>query len=333
MIHTIGLCDRMPVNWFNEFRQACDLLSLPYRVISITCNDWMKQLANVDMLVWRSVMGDPSIMAESRTKIPLIEAMGIRCFPNRLMLWLYDDKIRETFFLRWHGYPTPTTFISFNEAESRAYAARARYPLVTKTHNGAGASGVMLIRSSAETQRLLDSIFRKETIIDKALIKYYYLRRLRHGSFLLERRFRARNSVPRYAYLQEFVESEFDWRITTMGPDLVSVFKRLNRPGDFRASGSGLWEKIDETVLPSEPCDLALTISNRHDFTCMTYDFMQGPNGWVIGEISYAFVLNTVYSDTLFRKSGGIYRRIEPIPIGVMHLQAALSDSETCRSC
>jgi glutathione synthase/RimK-type ligase-like ATP-grasp enzyme len=130
------------------------------------------------------------------------------------------------------------------------------------------------------------------------------------------------DACPRYLYAQAFIETDFDWRITTLGKDLLSVFVRKNRPGDFRASGSGRWEMVEPENLPVEACDLALGISNRHGFTAMAYDFMLGPKGWVIGEISMTFMLNEVYTRTLFRRTVDGYERLSPIPIGVMHLTA-----------
>ena len=321
-VNIIGLSNSMAPGWLEEFCSACGMLALDHRIIAIGRDDWMEQLDQVDAFVWRPVMDDPSIAADIRTKIPLIEAMGIPCFPNSLMLWLYDDKIRETFFLRRHSYPTPETFVSFDEQEAHAYVRKAEYPLVTKTHMGAGSSGVMLLRSVREAERLLDKIFAKQSIWNKAMAKYFYHPRIAKGDFLLSMRFRFRNYCPRYAYFQEFVISDGDWRITTLGPDLVSVFVRRNRPGDFRASGSGLWQIVTKEQLPKEACDLALSISNRHGFTSMTYDFMMSPQGWVIGELSYAFLLNRVYCDTLFRRTGDDYDPVDVIPVGVMHLEA-----------
>jgi glutathione synthase/RimK-type ligase-like ATP-grasp enzyme len=325
-MHRIGLANAMSAGWLEEFRSACKSAGLDCCDIVVGRDDWMHQLEGVDAFIWRPVMGDPSNMAEIRTKIPLIEMMGIPCFPNSLMLWLYDDKIRESLFMRRHGYPTPETLIIFDENEAKAYAQRATYPLVTKTHMGASSSGVKLLRSASEAGSLLDRVFAKRTLWDRAMEKYYYIPRLAKGDFLLERRYRYRDYCPRYAYFQEFIKADGDWRITTLGRDLVSVFVRHNRPLDFRASGSGLWEKVTEEALPAEACDLALDISNRHGFTCMTYDFMQGPKGWVIGEISFAFVLNGIYSDTLFRRTESGYRYEAPIAIGKMHLDA-LSDA------
>jgi glutathione synthase/RimK-type ligase-like ATP-grasp enzyme len=323
-LNTIGLADGMAPGWLEEFRIACDRLGLAHRIISVKRNGWQEQLEGLDAFVWRPIMGDPSNMALIRAILPLIESMGITCFPNAMMLWLYNDKIRETFFLRQHGYPMPATFISYDEQEAVAFAKQATYPIITKTHMGASSSGVKLLRTKRKALSLLRHVFAKPSVLDKALVKYYYIPRLKKGDFLLERRFRFRDFCPRYAYFQEFIETGEDWRITTLGQNLISIFVRRNRPGDFRASGSGLWEKLTENKLPKEACDMALEISNYHRFTSMTYDFMPGPNGWVIGEISFAFVLNRIYCDTLFRRTENGYRAVEPIPIGEMHLKAMI---------
>jgi hypothetical protein len=184
--------------------------------------------------------------------------------------------------------------------------------------------GVQLLRSPAEAQRLLNDIFKKLTVIERILKWYYYMPRIRRGNFLLLRSYFAKHWIPSYAYFQEMVTTDHDWRIATLGSDLISIFRRRNRPNDFRASGSGLWDKLEEADIPADACDLALAISNRHRFSSMAYDFMHGPKGWVIGELSYGFLLNEVYTTTLFRKVDGVYRKVPPIPMGVMWLQSAL---------
>lgn len=320
----VGLCNRMAQAWFDDFAESCARLGLAQKTIAIGADDWMDQLEGVDIFVWRLTMNDPSCMAEARAKIPLVEAGGIRCFPSRQMLWLYDDKIRETFFLRQHGYPVPRTWIFFDEPAARAFATRASYPLVAKSHCGASAGGVVLFQSAKQAHALLDQVFPKLSLWDKILIKYYTIPRLAKGDLLVQLKAHYRNAWPRYAYFQEFLTTDQDWRITTLGQDLVSVFVRKNRPKDFRASGSGIWEKVEVENLPVDACELALRISRKHGFLSMTYDFMRKGDGWVIGELSYAFMHNAIYSDTLFRRVDGGFAPAPPMPIGEMHLRAVL---------
>jgi len=321
----IGLCNRMAQAWFDDFSASCARLGLEQKAIAIGADDWMDQLEGVDIFVWRLTMNDPSCMAEARAKIPLVEAAGIRCFPSQQMLWLYDDKIRETFFLRQHGYPVPRTWIFFDEASARGFAAQATYPLVAKSHCGASAGGVVLCQSAKQAQALLDQVFPKLSLWDKILIKYYTIPRLAKGDLAVQLKAHYRNAWPRYAYFQEFLTTDQDWRITTLGQDLVSVFVRKNRPKDFRASGSGIWEKVAVENLPVAACDLALSISNKHGFLSMTYDFMKKGDRWVIGELSYTFMHNAIYPDTLFRRVGEAFAPAPSIPIGEMHLRAVMA--------
>jgi len=320
----IGICTRTHESWLEEFKLSCEILGFQFQTILIGDDNWIEQIKGLDAFVWRVIMGDASCMAEARTKIPIIEEMGIPCFPNSKMLWLFDDKIRETLFLRQNGYPTPTTSIFFEEKPARIFAQNAQYPLVVKSHCGASSGGVMMLNTRQEADRLLSKIFSPESVWNRILAKYYITPRLKRGNLRLSLAHHYRNSQPKYIYFQQFINIECDWRITTLGRNIVSVFMRKNRPGDFRASGSGLWEKVEEGNLPTEACDLALKISNSHGFTSMTYDFMRAGEHWVIGELSYSFLLNRIYSDTLFLRTEQGYAPCGPIQIGVMHLCSLL---------
>jgi glutathione synthase/RimK-type ligase-like ATP-grasp enzyme len=265
-------------------------------------------------------------MVQMRAKIPLIEQMGVRCFPNSQMLWLFDDKIRETFFLQKNDYPTPKTFISFCPKEASKFLDDTEYPIVAKSHIGASSGGVVLLKDKKEAARLVRRSFRTLTLWDKVLAKYYYLPRLAKGDPVSQLRFAHRRAWPQYVYFQEFIATSFDWRVTTFGDGLVSAFVRNNRPGDFRASGSGSWNMVDERELPVEACELAMKISSAHGFTTMTYDFMPSKAaGWLIGEMSFGFLLNDVYSNTLFRRCSGGYAKVPPIRCGALILNSIIN--------
>jgi hypothetical protein len=133
-----------------------------------------------------------------------------------------------------------------------------------------------------------------------------------------------KDKIFRYVYYQEYIKSDGDIRITTMGNNIVSVFKRCNRKNDFRASGSGIWEMVDIDNLPIQACDIALEISKKLNFSIMAYDFIKKDNNWLILEISYSFLLNDVYTNTLFEKKNSSYYKIEPVPVGVLHIQSIL---------
>ena len=313
----IGIVTRTYPEWVEEFEKACRFEHLPFVYVDIDRNDWVEQLNDVRLVLWRIHLGDPIGLMEAKIKIPIMEKMGIFCYPSQFMADLYKNKILQTFLMRKQNIPIPSTFISFSEAEALERGSMMSWPVVAKTSGGASATGVIRLNKLKEMKSFVNRQFGKRptwlTLIQKIL------RRLINISILGSKDF------PGYVYFQEYIESDGDWRITTMGENLVSVFKRYNRPGDFRASGSGLWKKITVSEIPKAACDLALVISTRNGFTSMAYDFIQQGQKWLLLEFSYSFLLNPIYTNTLFEKNSDGYRAIDPIPIGTLHLRACLS--------
>lgn len=88
--------------------------------------------------------------------------------------------------------------------------------------------------------------------------------------------------------LQEFCpNNDGDLRVVVIG-NRVMGFRRKNREGDFRASGSGLKEYLDD--LDPECVRLAHQISVENGFESMAYDFVRDGQGrWVVLEFSYCF--------------------------------------------
>jgi glutathione synthase/RimK-type ligase-like ATP-grasp enzyme len=67
-------------------------------------------------------------------------------------------------------------------------------------------------------------------------------------SYLYQRFFLGNNLQA--VYLQKFIKNnDGDYRVTVIGGKFAYSFKRLNRPNDFRASGSG---RIDYSSTPNE---------------------------------------------------------------------------------
>ena len=88
--------------------------------------------------------------------------------------------------------------------------------------------------------------------------------------------------------LQEFCQNnDGDLRVVVVG-NRVMGFRRGNRPGDFRASGSGRKEYLEH--LDFECVRLAHQISIQNDFESMSYDLVRNNDGrWVVLEFSYTY--------------------------------------------
>jgi hypothetical protein len=98
-----------------------------------------------------------------------------------------------------------------------------------------------------------------------------------------------------YVYFQDFMaDNPFDTRITIIGGRAFG-FRRFNRPGDFRASGSG--EPAYETEQIDPRCvRIAFDVAKRLGSAALAFDFLFDENHEPkIGEVSYTFVAHAVY--------------------------------------
>lgn len=104
--------------------------------------------------------------------------------------------------------------------------------------------------------------------------------------------------------LQEFCgNNDGDYRIIIMGNKAFGYY-RYNRYLDFRASGSGRVHILKD--LPRKPVEIALEICKKYNFSTMCFDFIQDNNNqWVLLEMSYTYVLETVEQNCRFYIENG----------------------------
>jgi glutathione synthase/RimK-type ligase-like ATP-grasp enzyme len=100
-----------------------------------------------------------------------------------------------------------------------------------------------------------------------------------------------------YAYFQEFIPAnDHDTRVTVIG-DRAFAFRRMVRPGDFRASGSGSID-YDPGAIDQECIRTAFEAARKIGTTCIAFDFVRRPSDGVqlIIEMSFAFKSEAVFA-------------------------------------
>lgn len=140
-------------------------------------------------------------------------------------------------------------FGCFEELES--VTRELRYPVVVKSAAGAGSTGVFIAGSKQELFAKAKRISQTRNIREelREIVRSY-----RHRGYIRESRFREKFIV------QDFIPGlTNDWKVLVYY-DKYYVLRRNNRPGDFKASGSGLFyfeEVVDQDLLNAaqEICD------------------------------------------------------------------------------
>jgi glutathione synthase/RimK-type ligase-like ATP-grasp enzyme len=231
--------------------------------------------------------------------------MKVKCFPNSKSSWLYDNKIRQYYLLKLHGYPVVESYIFYDISSAKRFIEEADYPLVFKLTSGAGSRMVRLLKNKTMAMKYINLMFKKGISYKKGLPdelydqikfqKFIPTLRKRFGKF--RRRLMERNNFyepdwqlhKNYFYLQKFCpENHYDTRVVVIGKR-AAAFRRINRKNDFRASG-GVQYSVERGKIDKKFIEIAFDVSMKFGFDAMAYDFLYDEKRQpVISEISYAF--------------------------------------------
>lgn len=232
--------------------------------------------------------------------LPAIEKyLGIPTFPNLDTSWYYDEKISQHYIFDALNAPKIKSWVFWNLDAALDFLSGTSYPLVFKLSVGAGAANVVKIDQEQDGVKLARKMFKKGmfpyTINEFANNNFSstvrrFLSRLRYifaSDFPLPKYFLAQKN---YFYIQEFVpNNSHDIRITVIG-NRAFGYIRHNRPGDFRASGSGNFD-TNPALIPREAVEIAHRVSKQLCSQSMAYDFLiNGKGDVLLNEISYCYV-------------------------------------------
>lgn len=301
--------------WHDRFVEAIDRrrdgpVRLSSSLVNLDRSDWADQVADSALVIWKPPYMGHEFSGYMKEKIYFLERfMGRTVVPGFETVWHFESKAAQSYLFRHAGVDTPRTFASFDFDEALARAGEDALPVVLKSPAGAGSVNV---RSVGSRRALLGFVRRtfSLTLWDRSagggrgrLARLFSgLGRDWFTDFIRRRRSGA--SPFGVAYWQEFVPgNSADLRITAIGDSFATGFWRNNRPGDFRASGSGL---IDYgRPIPEEALLMCIDINRRLGFDSMAYDILFRDGLMLVSEMSYG------YSDTAVHRVAG-YWVLEP---------------------
>lgn len=224
--------------------------------VNVFSDDVIADISGCDAFMWRFPPSAHPRRYAMRLLVAIEQALRIPVFPSLETSWHFDDKIAQHYFLNLAGIATPATHVFWTRPQAEAFCSTASYPFVLKLSSGHKATNVRLVHNRD------DALYYVERLFGPGLVSLGYkpaspvrlsLRRLRTAVELLRGRYPNSPNLEsdlQYGYFlaQEFLPgNEFDTRITVIG-NRAFAFRRFNRPGDFRASGSGLKDYNPEAI-------------------------------------------------------------------------------------
>lgn len=258
--------------------------------------DFFQQLEGCDgFMWWYAHLPYPRNLAR-RVMSAVEHGMGIPVFPTWKTVWHFDDKIGQDYLLRAAGLPTPRAWVFWYRRDAIEFCRSATYPLVLKLAGGITSENVRMLKGFDEAEYWINRMFDSGLVaLERPRIQGLTGARKRMRSAL---RFLVkgigpdpgrRSDVQRgYLLVQEFLPgNEFDTRVTVIG-NRAFGFRRMNRPGDFRASGSGRID-FDHTKVDPQIVRLAFGAQRKLESQSLAIDGMYRDGRPVIVEISYYY--------------------------------------------
>ena len=281
----------------------CERNGISYCRVNCYASDIVDQVKGYQALMWHHGQSDPRDILIARPILSALEHSGIKVFPDFRTAWHFDDKVAQKYLFEALDIPAVPAHVFVARENALAWIKQAEFPKVFKLRRGAGSAGVRLVRDRTQARRLVRKAFGRGfalydpwdslkervykwrlgkfpvTEILKGLARFVY--RPRYSSIL------GRESG--YIYFQDFLpDNDCDIRIIVIG-DRAFGIRRLVRPDDFRASGSGrityAREDLDERCV-----QIAFEATAKLGSDCMALDFVydQEKNPRIL-EVSYGF--------------------------------------------
>lgn len=280
------------------------------RWLDLYRSDPLEQVRGCDGVMWHFFHAP----GDKQVAFPLLHVieteLGLPVFPDLRTAWHFDNKIAQTYLLQAHGIPMPRTWIFWREDEALAWAEQADYPVVFKLASGAGSMNVSLVRNAGEARCRIRRMFSRSGHIPMVYqppkarplerwwreLRNFGLRSLSAPAYVFLKRYPPLPNkfwLPEknYALFQEFVAGNpFDTRITVIG-NRAFGYRRMNRPNDFRASGSGNFN-VDPAAIDPRCIRLAFEAASRLGVQSMACDILlRGPEKQpVMTEVNYGYV-------------------------------------------
>jgi hypothetical protein len=274
----------------DRWKELANQCGMAVRSVDVFKPGALDSIRGCDGFMWRYGFEEPDLGFAKRL-LPAIEhGMQIPVFPAWKTSWHFEDKITQGYLLEAAGLPTPKTSTFWSEDDALEFCRSTAYPFVAKLTAGIRSNNVVLVNNQRQAERLVSRMFGAgvHTFHPPQLSLRGRIGRNKVVRTLRGRRIEHERRQAGYFYAQEFLPGNaYDTRVTVIG-HRAFAFRRFNREGDFRASGSGKisWEpsEIDLSTVR-----LAFEVARKLGTQSVAIDGMMKGDTRLVGEISYTY--------------------------------------------
>lgn len=296
-----------PHSFSERWIEYCKEKGIPYKIVNAYDSDIVKQVEDCDAFMWHHNHADYRDALFAKQLLYSLETGGgKKVFPDFHTGWHFDDKVGQKYLLESIGAPLVPSYVFYTKKGALEWVNAATFPKVFKLRGGASSSNVRLVHTKAEARRLVRRAFGSGFSQFNRLnyLKENFSKWCRGKAPFIEvckgvarlfistkfARFHAREKG--YAYFQDFVPgNKFDIRVIVIGNKAFAI-KRMCRPHDFRASGSGSII-YDRAEIDPRCVEQSFSIAAKLRTACVALDWIFGAgNEPMVVEMSYGFAMH-----------------------------------------
>jgi len=254
--------------WWSFYAERCKQNGIKTVHIDPICQEWWKQLNafSPHAIIWRG--GQPRPWHDHQLLQRLLlhfDLPDIPIYPPIETHYLYETKILQTRLFQRHGIPHPATYITYDYRQAFDFlSARKTWPVVIKTSEGAGSSGVYRVHEKKKALAMITAAFKGEGI--------------KYGT---------KERAKGYAYIQEYIDAPNGIiRISTFGNPVKTMtgFWLHNRLSDGWTASSG--NRYTYEPMPDDALILAKTVAEKLGLLWNMIDFIKRNGKWTVLELS-----------------------------------------------
>lgn len=281
----------------NNWIKYCLENNINYSVVDAYSTEIIDQLRNYDVFLWHFDHVSYKDAIAAKSILYSLEKSGIKVYPNLETCWHFDDKIAQKYLLESIEAPLIPSHVFYSKEDAITWAKTTQYPKVFKLKGGAGGTNVKLVHNFSQCARIINTAFGKgfspydnwnafKDRIKKSNSLSSFFKAI--GRVIVPNEFVRMGARQKgYVYFQDYIpNNDSDIRIIVINKIRAYGFRRMNRKGDFRASGSGIFEYDG---IPLEAVRVAMNTAKRLSMQSVAFDFVMYNDQPVIVEMSYGF--------------------------------------------
>lgn len=289
--------DGLEQSFSDVWRQVAQEFGISIVEIDVNARDVWERLENCSAFMWRFPASATITPKAKALMLAVAQAQGKPTFPEMEHLWHIGDKAAGQKLMEAAGVPSPKTWVFFEKESALGFVEQAEYPVVFKLPGAAGKSvNVDLLHERSEARHLVNVVFscgvdelwrakRKQARVVAGHLKYaleqWKAKRPPNGPL-----------IQGVCMFQEFIPNlDSDLRAVIIGEKII-LYKRWNRPNDFRASGSGLVDH-GAAECTKEVAEKVYSFAKKLKMNFVTMDIVFREGAPLVLELNHAYVAET----------------------------------------